>query len=348
MLYAIVAVIALILDQLVKYWTTISVIKDEGIVNLIPGVIHLTNVHNTGAAFSFLQGMRWFFVALCAVFVAAVIYLLVKNIICTPGARWCAVIVMSGAVGNAIDRIINGYVVDMFEFDFKIFGMNFPVFNLADVYLTVGVLVFCVFLLTEKPEGEQGKAKTAGGAKDGAADKAVPIRQAAAQKTARPAPARGNGNGEVVRFVPPAQGAGSAAGREQPPAPKAQAPVKASGRAAQTAPADGSVTYTQPAGAAAQRQSAGTGPAAASAVKTPVTGPAPVKVDAPVAKTPPAQAALLERIEGTPGKTEQVMRVLVHGVPGAETPASKPVSAPAAEKEESYDLDDILAEFRDL
>ena len=79
MLYAIVAVIALILDQLVKYWTTISVIVDTGYVKLIPGLLHLTNVHNTGAAFSFLQGARWFFVALSVLFVAAVIYMLVKG-----------------------------------------------------------------------------------------------------------------------------------------------------------------------------------------------------------------------------------------------------------------------------
>ena len=87
MLYAIVAVIALILDQLLKYWTTISVVLDTGQRNLIPGLIHLANVHNYGAAFSFLQGARWFFVGLCVVFVAVVIYLLAKNIISTPGAR---------------------------------------------------------------------------------------------------------------------------------------------------------------------------------------------------------------------------------------------------------------------
>ena len=291
MLYAIVAVIALILDQLIKYWTTISVIKDEGIVKLLPGVIHLTNVHNTGAAFSFLQGMRWLFVTLCVVFVAAVIYLLVKNIICTPGARWCAVIVMAGAVGNAIDRIINGYVVDMFEFDFKIFGMNFPVFNLADIYLTIGVLVFCVFLLAEKPEEKQDKAKAG---------------------------------------------------------------------AARPAPPSGPVTYSQPAKSTAP---------APVVVKTPKAEPVPekAKADAPAVKKPPSQqAALLERIGGTSGKTEQVMRKLVSGMPAAEAAAPQPVLRPAAAPQpaptpkpaskpapadgikESYDLDDILAEFRDL
>ena len=95
MLYAIVAVIALIFDQLLKYWTTITIVVDSGRKELIPGVIHLTNVHNEGAAFSFLPGARWFFVGLCAVFALVVIVLLAKRVINTPKARWAAVFVLA-------------------------------------------------------------------------------------------------------------------------------------------------------------------------------------------------------------------------------------------------------------
>ena len=153
MLYAIVAVIALILDQAVKYWTTAHIVLNAETKELIPGFIHLANVHNTGAAFSFMEGARWFFVVLCIVFVAAVIVLLAKNIINTPVARWMAVIVMAGAVGNCIDRVLCGYVVDMFEFDFLIFGGSFPVFNIADIFITVGGIAFCLCILFEKEPG---------------------------------------------------------------------------------------------------------------------------------------------------------------------------------------------------
>ena len=152
MLYAIVAVLALILDQAVKYWTTVNIVVDTGEAKLIPGFLHLANVHNTGAAFSFLEGARWFFVILCIIFCLVVVYVLVKNIITHPVARWAAVLVMAGAIGNCIDRIVCGYVVDMFEFDFLIFGKPFPVFNVADIYITVGVIVFCVCVLLDKPK----------------------------------------------------------------------------------------------------------------------------------------------------------------------------------------------------
>ena len=155
MFYAIVAVICLILDQVAKYWTTANIPLIDGRVEVIPGLLHLTHIQNTGAAFSFLQGARWFFVVLCAVFVVAVIYLLVKQVIRHPVARWSAVVVMAGAVGNCLDRIICGYVVDMIELEL----FKFPVFNVADIFITVGVIVFVIVTLLEKPEGESGKQK---------------------------------------------------------------------------------------------------------------------------------------------------------------------------------------------
>ena len=158
MLYAIVAVLALILDQALKYWTTVNLVEITGKAELIPGLIHLTNIHNTGAAFSLLQGARWFFVILCILFVLVIVYALVKELITHPVCRWSAVLVMAGAIGNCIDRIVCGYVVDMLEFDFLFFKRPFPVFNLADVYITLGVIVFCVALLLEKP----GKKAAAG------------------------------------------------------------------------------------------------------------------------------------------------------------------------------------------
>ena len=174
MMYAIVAVIALILDQAVKYWTTVNIAVDSGSAKLIPGVIHLANVHNTGAAFSFMEGARWLFVVLCILFVAIVVYVLVKDIIRQPLARWMAVLVAAGAIGNCIDRIVCGYVVDMFEFDFTIFNRAFPVFNVADIFITIGAIIFCVCILLEKTEPGAQPRKSAkaprAAAKSAAAD----------------------------------------------------------------------------------------------------------------------------------------------------------------------------------
>ncbi|NCB51366.1 MAG: signal peptidase II [Clostridia bacterium] len=145
MLYAIVALLVLVLDQAVKYWATISITFNEGSVTLIPGVISLVNIHNYGAAFGFLQSQnaRWLFVIVAIIFVAVVILALGKNYIREPLGRWSAILVMAGAVGNCIDRVMNGYVVDMFQFQF----INFAVFNVADIFITVCGILFCVYII---------------------------------------------------------------------------------------------------------------------------------------------------------------------------------------------------------
>ena len=186
MLYAIVAVIALILDQAVKYWTTVNVVVDTGEAKLIPGLVHMANVHNTGAAFSFLEGARWFFVVLCLIFTLVVIYALAKNLITHPVCRWASVFVLAGALGNCIDRIVCGYVVDMFEFDFLIFKHPFPVFNVADIFITLGVIVFCIALLLEKPaDKKSADRKAAQPAKQPASPAPAPEQKAERKLAAR-------------------------------------------------------------------------------------------------------------------------------------------------------------------
>ena len=293
MLYAIVAVLALILDQAVKYWTTVNIVVDTGEAKLIPGLVHLANVHNTGAAFSFLEGARWFFVILCILFCLVVIYVLVRNIITHPLARWMAVLVMAGAIGNCIDRIVCGYVVDMFEFDFLIFNKPFPVFNIADIYITVGVIIFCVCLFLDKPK---------------AAKKNVPFAegQAAAEKK------------ETPRRSPFAR-------RQRTPIP--DFPKREHVAEPKLDPADpfaewekkNSAIYSQPEKAAPAQPAAQT------------FDPAP----APAAPAPQTFEPAPQAFEPTPA------------------PAAPPVTYPAPNAKEqteadSYNLDDILAEFRDL
>ncbi len=323
MLYAIVAVIALILDQGIKYWATVNIVVDTGEAKLIPGLVHLANVHNTGAAFSFLEGARWFFVILCIVFVLVVIYALSRDLITGKVCRWAAVFVMAGAIGNCIDRIVCGYVVDMFEFDFLIFKRPFPVFNLADVFITVGVIVFCVALLSARSSGK--KPAKAGGRHAGGADAAeetsveAPVRRAAIKKPV----IRRRPKTEIPDFpkhelpdVPPLD----------PNDPFAEWEKRAN--AAKDASAPGKTVYTQPAAAEAQQfriDAVPPDPAPAAA-----EAPNPVE---PAAPASPARAEVPAAAEPSPA------------VPDPK-PAPAPNSAPAAE--ESFDLESILAEFKDL
>jgi len=145
MLYAIVAVLAIIVDQLVKYWVAGNIALGTGVKELIPGIVSLVNVHNDGAAFGFLGGggARIYFIIICGVFTVLIILALATNFISTRIGRWSAVFVAAGGLANCIDRVISGYVQDMFKLDF----MNFAIFNVADIFITVGCFVFILDLL---------------------------------------------------------------------------------------------------------------------------------------------------------------------------------------------------------
>ena len=144
MLYAIVVVLVLIADQLVKYWVTANITLNSGSVELIPGILKLVNIHNDGAAFSLFPGYRWIFVGLAAAVTLAVILALIFHWIKSGFGRWMAVLTMAGALGNAIDRAIYGYVVDMFVIEPVKF---IQVFNVADIFITVGGILFCLYLI---------------------------------------------------------------------------------------------------------------------------------------------------------------------------------------------------------
>ena len=144
MWYAIVAILILIADQGLKYWVTLNIPLDTGHVTLIPGVLELTNIHNNGAAFSILQhAPHWIFVIFTLVFAAIAVFCLRRNVVHGKVGRWSVVLVLAGAVGNCIDRILSGYVVDMF--DLTLF--SYPVFNFADCCVVVGAILGAVYYL---------------------------------------------------------------------------------------------------------------------------------------------------------------------------------------------------------
>lgn len=144
MWYAIVAILILIADQGLKYWVTVNIALDTGHVTLIPGVLELTNIHNNGAAFSMLEhAPHWIFILFTLVFAAIAVFCLRRNVVHGKVGRWSVVLVLAGAVGNCIDRILSGYVVDMFNLLF----VRFAVFNLADVFIVVAGITLCLHVI---------------------------------------------------------------------------------------------------------------------------------------------------------------------------------------------------------
>lgn len=197
MWYAIVAILILIADQGLKYWVTVNIALDTGHVTLIPGVLELTNIHNNGAAFSMLEhAPHWIFIIFTLVFAAIAVFCLRRNVVHGKVGRWSVVLVLAGAVGNCIDRILSGYVVDMFNFLF----VRFAVFNLADVFIVVAGITLCLHVIFYRGDdgADAAAPKTARRQRTGAAHDApkarrlhLPARRrpdAAPEASAKPAP----------------------------------------------------------------------------------------------------------------------------------------------------------------
>ena len=130
-------------DQLSKLWVVQEIQMYEQ-VPAIRGLFHLTHVHNYGAAWSSFQGMIWLFALIFGIFTLAIIWeFLTKKMGFTTLERWCIAAVWGGGMGNMIDRLRLGYVVDMIEVDF----MSFPVFNVADCFITCGCILLMLHLV---------------------------------------------------------------------------------------------------------------------------------------------------------------------------------------------------------
>ena len=137
------ALVIVILDQASKL-LTVANIPMGGRVEAIPGLFHFTYVRNTGAAFSTLQGQRWLFVGIFALVLLFFLWVILKKPFpFTKLEYWCMAAILGGGLGNLIDRIRLGYVVDMICTDF----ITFPVFNVADSFVTCGAVLLLIHLV---------------------------------------------------------------------------------------------------------------------------------------------------------------------------------------------------------
>lgn len=309
MWYAIVAILILIADQGLKYWVTLNIPLDTGHVTLIPGVLELTNIHNNGAAFSILQhAPHWIFVIFTLVFAAIAVFCLRRNVVHGKVGRWSVVLVLAGAVGNCIDRILSGYVVDMFNFLF----VRFAVFNLADIFIVVAGIALCLHVIFYRGDGSEG---------------------ASAPKKARKPREKATAPARAHKLHLPA--------RKQQPIAQPAAPKKPAAHPVAPAPAkddpfaawDRAPVQAQPVTPAAPKapKQAPAAPAASAPVQTAPKAAEPAAKPADAAPTDP----LLAYLNSTPAAPVE-----------PEAPAKDTDAAPT--DGERYSLDDILAEFSDF
>lgn len=150
-LFLAMAAVAVILDQIVKAWVRSALPKTGDTAPFIPGVLRLLHVENTGAAFSMGEGKGFFFVAIAVAFFILALLAVWKEELSVPFALALGA-VAGGGIGNMIDRLVQGSVTDFFATQF----MDFPVFNVADIFVTLGVICVLICLIREGGEDRRG------------------------------------------------------------------------------------------------------------------------------------------------------------------------------------------------
>lgn len=140
MMYIIIIILGLLLDRLSKGYAINNFIE-----NPIEGpFVNFTYLENRGAAFGILQDKRFFFLIITLVIVCYLLYHFYNTYKTNPKILNISLaLIISGALGNFYDRFVNGFVVDFIEFSF----FNFPVFNVADIFVTVGCALMIIYII---------------------------------------------------------------------------------------------------------------------------------------------------------------------------------------------------------
>ena len=146
MLYTVCAVLAaglLVLDQWLKHWIILNLPLGES-MPLFPGFVELLTVHNYGAAWSSFSGQRILLLFVTSLIISTLILLMARRVVRHPLGVAACCLVISGGIGNLIDRFRVGYVVDMFHFEF---WPSYPVFNVADICVVCGAILGAIYYM---------------------------------------------------------------------------------------------------------------------------------------------------------------------------------------------------------
>ncbi len=142
------------IDQITKFYA-VKHLVGEGSISIIPNLINFVYVENTGAAFGMLSGNSYLLSFVSLIITVALIYIIVNKDKYFTFKRidYVLLLILSGAIGNFIDRHFRRFVVDFIDFDF----MNFAVFNVADMYVVIGSILMCIIVLFFEKEEEKTK-----------------------------------------------------------------------------------------------------------------------------------------------------------------------------------------------
>lgn len=155
LVWIITALSVIIIDQFTK-WLTVAFLKPIGYLPLWQDVLHLTYVENTGAAFGLLKNHRWVFMIVSTIAIIAMIVFMVLNRSHSVLFNLSIGMIIGGGIGNMIDRIVNGFVVDFIDFTL----INFAVFNGADSFVCIGAVLLFIYILFIEGKSNNEKNKS--------------------------------------------------------------------------------------------------------------------------------------------------------------------------------------------
>lgn len=152
-MFLVCLVVTLILiDQFTKY-LVVANLKDLVTIPIKENIFHFTYVENRGAAFNFLKGQRWFLTVFAIIIVIVLVILIKKRLVNTKIGRFGLCFIIAGSLGNAIDRIVRGFVVDFI--DLRV--INFAVFNFADILICVGAALLAIYIIFQSEDKKKEK-----------------------------------------------------------------------------------------------------------------------------------------------------------------------------------------------
>ena len=336
MLYLIIGVLFVLVDQYLKFWTVAHIeLNAFPGRELIPGVLNMTYIKNAGAAFglfSKFSALRWILLGLLIAFTLFIVLGIARGFLRTGFARWTGTLLLAGLLGNGVDRAIYGFVVDMFEP--KLGSITWPIFNLADCLVVVFGILFCIAVLTggigapddeDEDEDEDEEIEERPRRRVRRDDEEEAPRRRVRRSEEDEAPRR-----RVRRSEEDEAPRRRVHRSEEEEAPRRTRPA----RDAQAAPARPRRVHTED-----------------TVTEAPARRSAP-KVEAPAAQVPENEATVTTVSRPVPAPKAEVRPVAAapkaEARPVAAAPKAEIKPAPAASKTDSdeFDLDSILAEFK--
>ena len=148
--YVLISALIVVLDQWYKGFVARQLVQVGSSAAFLPGILQLTLVHNYGASWGILAGKTTLLLVVTALVCAAILCVILLGKPAAPLGRISFAFILGGAVGNALDRYLLGYVIDMFDTQF----MNFPVFNVADCFITAGAVLLCLWVLGDEKKNK--------------------------------------------------------------------------------------------------------------------------------------------------------------------------------------------------